>query len=156
MELIVVFDQVLILVQLRLVIGPVYLIECRAGGLLSLVGVEVGHLHSQEVRVVLLLYLGRRPRIFAIRILYALLASIEHIVLVRLRLPSPDLRVPLLRRLLLTLPCARWPLFLALPVPMRILHLLYLCHKLLPKLIILILIEHLDLGSQRFKVLHEC
>ena len=106
--------------------------------------------------MVLLLYLSRRPRIFTIRILYALLTSIEHVVLVCLRLSSPDLRVPLLRRLLLTLPRARWPLLLTLPIPMRILHLLDLRHKLLPKLIILILVEYLDLGSQRFKVLHEC
>lgn len=105
--------------------------------------------------MIVLLYLRRWSRVLAIRVLHTLLTPVEHIVLIGFRLSSAHLRVPRLRRLLLILPRALRPIFLSLPISLLILDMLYLCHELLPQLIVLVLVEDLDLGAQRLKILHE-
>lgn len=130
----------------------------EAGGaayLLPIIWIQVRYLHLQEMWMIVLLYLRRWSRVLAIRVLHTLLTPVEHIVLIGFRLSSAHLRVPRLRRLLLILPRALRPIFLSLPISLLILDMLYLCHELLPQLIVLVLVEDLDLGAQRLKILHE-
>ena len=88
-KLLVVFDQVVVLVDLRLVLRPVHLVgTCCSTHLLAIVGVQVRDLHGQEVGMVFLLNLSWRPRVLTVRVLNTLLASIKHVVLVRLRCPT--------------------------------------------------------------------
>lgn len=107
--------------------------------------------------MVLFLYLGRRPRVLTVRILYTLLASIEHVVLVLNRIAavrSPILLIVQLLSRLLQVFAALGTSFLPSPIVLLTLH-LHLLKKLLPKLIILVLRVHLHLCAHRFHILHK-